>query len=125
MGIYWIAGSVVRGIQQVVINKHYDKMDFEDIIKKNEVKSAKKIEKMKKQQEMINAYASMNTKNIQNKTNIPTGNNYTNYPAKSDISSKTDTSNASSVDYSKNYKPGSMMAKANMVKEFNERNNRD
>ena len=46
MGLYWIAGSVVRGIQQVVINRHIDKMDFDDIIKKNSVKSAKKLEKM-------------------------------------------------------------------------------
>ena len=29
MGLYWIAGSVVRSIQQVVINKHIDKMDIE------------------------------------------------------------------------------------------------
>lgn len=123
MGIYWIAGSVVRGIQQVTINKYYDKMDFEDIIKKNEVKSAKKIEKMKKQQEMINAYASMNTKNIQNKANMPTGNNNDNYSANTNTSSKANVSSTSNVDYSKNYKPGSMMAKANMVKEFNERNN--
>ena len=67
MGIYWIAGSVVRSIQQVVINKHIDKMDFDEIIKKNSAKSAKKLEKMKEQQERLEAYASMNTKNIQKK----------------------------------------------------------
>lgn len=117
MGIYWIAGAVVRGIQQIAINKHFDKMDFEDIIKKNEVKSAKKIEKMKKQQEMINAYASMNTKNIQNKANISTDN-------VSKTSSKKE-DNQVKVDYSSKYKPGSMMAKANMVKEFNEKNNKE
>ena len=33
MGLYWIAGSVVRSIQQVVINKHIDKMDIDEIIK--------------------------------------------------------------------------------------------
>ena len=27
MGLYWIAGSVVRSIQQVIINKHIDKME--------------------------------------------------------------------------------------------------
>ncbi len=125
MGIYWIAGSVVRGIQQVVINKHFDKMNFEDIIKKNEVKSAKKIEKMKKQQEMINAYASMNTKNIQNNANRPTGYNHTNTSSSTGTSAKANTTSSSNVEYSSKYKPGSMMAKANMVKEFNEKNNRD
>ena len=32
LGLYWVAGSVVRSIQQVVINKHIDKMDFEQLI---------------------------------------------------------------------------------------------
>ena len=32
MGIYWIAGAVVRCIQQIVINKHIDKMDIDEII---------------------------------------------------------------------------------------------
>ena len=50
LGLYWVAGSVVRSIQQVVINKHIDKMDFDEIIKKNSAKSAKKLEKMKQNQ---------------------------------------------------------------------------
>ena len=45
MGIYWVAGSVVRCIQQVVINKHIDKMDFDELIKKNQEKAAKKVKK--------------------------------------------------------------------------------
>ena len=32
MGIYWIAGSVVRSIQQIAINKHIDKMDLDAMI---------------------------------------------------------------------------------------------
>lgn len=47
MGIYWIAGAVIRSIQQVVINKHIDKMDFDYIIEKNKDKAAKKMEKKK------------------------------------------------------------------------------
>ncbi len=46
MGLYWVAGSIIRSIQQVVINKHIDKMDFDEIIQKNSVKSTKKIQKM-------------------------------------------------------------------------------
>ncbi len=116
MGIYWIAGSVVRSIQQIAINKHFDKMDFEDIIKQNEGKSKKKMEKLQKQQDMMAAYANMNTKSIQSKANIGS-NNASNSNTTNDSSSK--------VNYSTNYKPGSMMAKANMVKEFNEKNNKD
>ena len=35
MGIYWIAGSVVRSIQQILINRHIDKIDMDEVIKKN------------------------------------------------------------------------------------------
>ena len=39
-------------------------MNFDEIIQKNSAKSAKKLEKMKENQEKLNAYANMNTKNI-------------------------------------------------------------
>ena len=129
MGLYWVAGSVVRGVLQVVVNKHLDKMDFDEIVKKNEVKSAKKIEKMKQQQELINAYANMNTKKIQSRANMPTGSDNTSGTKKPDIKKDTEkdnsTNSGANVDYGRSYKPGSMMAKANMVKEFNERNNKN
>ena len=117
MGLYWVAGSVVRSIQQVVINKHIDKMDFDEVIKKNSAKSAKKIEKMKKTQERMNAYASMNTRSIQNKANVSSGN------SQSQVQ-KADADRTADGTYSRtNAKPGSMMSKANMVKDYNERNN--
>ena len=118
MGIYWIAGSVVRSIQQVVINKHIDKMDFDEIIKKNSAKSAKKLEKMKEQQERLEAYASMNTKNIQKKAS------FNNTASNSTSNDKQSNDSSSTGYYNANAKPGSMMSKANMVKDFNERNNR-
>ena len=112
MGLYWTAGSVVRGIQQVIINRHFDKMDFEDIIKKNSVKSAKKMEKLKKNQERMNAYANMNTRNMQNKANV----NY------SMTEKEKEEAMRKATDYSRmnNAKPGSMAAKANRVREYNE-----
>lgn len=114
MGLYWIAGSVVRSVQQILVNKHMDKLNFDDIIQKNSVKSAKKLEKMQKQQEMINAYASINTKKIQNKVNVPNAGSAEN---------QTEDKNVTGY-YNPNAKPGSMMAKANMVKDFNEKNNK-
>ena len=115
MGLYWVAGSVVRSIQQVIINKHIDKMDFEEIIKKNSVKSAKKMEKIKKQQEMMKEYSNINTRNIQSKASASTTGNTASF--NSDQSSDTSQSTYSKA------KPGSMMAKANMVRDYNERNN--
>ena len=124
LGLYWIAGSVVRCIQQVVINKHFDKMDFDEIIKQNSAKSAKKMEKLKKQQEMLSNYANLNTKNIQSRAN-----SYNN-PANSNASEK---DSSSGSDYSGssssknvgtgNANPKSITAKANLVKQYNERNN--
>ncbi len=127
MGLYWVAGSVVRSIQQVVINKHIDKMDFDQLIAKNSAKNTKKIEKMKQAQERMNAYANMNTRNIQNKSvqarsmqnkaNVNTG-----------VSEKEKNADqaASQSTYGRgNAKPGSMLEKANMVRDYNERNNRN
>lgn len=104
MGIYWIAGSVVRTIQQIAINKHIDKMDFDKIVEKNKEKYEKQREKMAEKGgydlNTMNKYASMRTKNI--------------------------TSNQE-VDYSNNTnvkEAGSLASKANLVKQFNERNNK-
>ena len=118
LGLYWVAGSVVRCIQQIVINKHFDKMDFDEIIKQNSVKSAKKMEKLKKQQEMLNNYANMNTRNIQSRAK-----SYNN-PA-SDTDGSESSSSSSSTDSTKkeNINPKSITAKANLVKQYNEKNN--
>ncbi len=35
LGLYWIAGAVIRGIEMVIINKHFDKMDMDAFIEKN------------------------------------------------------------------------------------------
>lgn len=116
LGIYWIAGSVVRSIQQVVINKHIDKMDFNDIIAQNSEKSAKKIEKLKASQEKMNAYANMNTKKVQNRANVMSG--------MSEQEKEEAMKKATEYYNSKEPKPGSMMAKANIVKQYNEKNNK-
>lgn len=120
MGLYWIASAVVRTILMIIINKQLDKMSFEEIIKKNSIKSAKKMERIQKQQEIMNTYANMNTRNIANKANLNTG-------AGDDSSSSSKTipnKKIPNVEYSSKSKPGSIAAKANMVKEYNEKNNK-
>ena len=42
IGIYWIVGAVIRSVQMVVINRHYMKIDLNDLIEKNKEKAAKK-----------------------------------------------------------------------------------
>ena len=144
MGLYWIAGSVVRTIQQIAINKYIDKMDFDALIQQNSKKSAKKMEKLKERQEKLNAYANMNTRNIQTNTNTQTKNaaqSKTNNQAAQTKpsmqnraaakSSMTDEEREAAMQKSTEYykqgnaKPGSLMARANMVKQYNEKNNKD
>ena len=122
MGLYWIAGSVVRSVQQVVVNKYFDKMDFDKLIAENTEKSqkklaknAKKMEKLQKQQEMINQYSAMKTKNIQNKANMSTG-------VSAKDAAKATNNPSTSTTKGTNAKPGSMMEKANMVRLYNEKN---
>lgn len=118
MGLYWIAGSVVRSVQQVIINKHIDKMDLTEIIEKNKEKSAKKMEKIKENQAKLQEYANMKTKGIE----TTAAKSYS-QRAQEAVEKSSDINAASGG--SSSAKPGSMMAKANMVKEFNERNNKD
>lgn len=132
MGLYWVAGSVVRSIQQVVINKHIDKMDFDEVIKKNSAKSAKKLEKMKQTQERMNAYANMNTRNIQankgnnqKKPNAVSATSTSAQPKGKSMAEKASVSSGAGTVNTGKAKPGSMLEKANMVKDYNERNNRN
>lgn len=113
MGIYWIAGAVIRSVQQVVINKHIDKMDFDEVIEKNKEKAAKKVAKQNAKYERMQEYASMNTRNM----NV----NKTSNISEAEREAKLAKANEY---YSKNAKPGSMAAKANMVREYNEKNSR-
>ncbi len=117
MGLYWIAGAVVRSIQQVLINKHIDKMDLDEVIKKNEEKAKKKMEKAGVQAEKMAAYANMSTKNVNSAPKKSTKPEMTQEEKEEAIKKSTEY-------YSQNAKPGSMMAKANMVKQYNEKNNK-
>ena len=104
MGIYWIAGSVVRTIQQIAINKYIDRMDIDKIVEKNKEKYEKQREKLAEKGgydlNTMNKYANMRTKNI---------------------------TSDKEIDYSKNLnvsEAGSLASKANLVKQFNEKNNK-
>ena len=35
LGIYWIASAVVRSIQQLLINRHLNKMNIDDLVNEN------------------------------------------------------------------------------------------
>ena len=112
LGIYWVMSSVVRLVQQYFLNKHFEKINLDDIIKKNQEKAKAKREKMGIAENQIRNAAQMNTRRtMSDKANTET------FAEKEMLLEKANIAKA-------NAKPGSMAAKANMVKEYNERNNR-
>lgn len=115
MGIYWIAGAVVRCIQQIVINKHIDKMDIDEIIEKNSAKAEKKIKKQQENIQRMNEYATMNTRNMGIGDKARLANNA------SDNGKNANNSVAGDFTKTVNAKPGSLAAKANMVTDYNNR----
>ena len=104
LGIYWISGSVVRSIQQLIINRHMNKIDLQDLIDENMKKLEKKREKAGLPPQKITNQAHQNVRNI----NPNQG--------KNDQKLEEAYKNASKA------KPGSITAKANMVRDFDERN---
>lgn len=119
MGLYWIAGSVVRSIQQVAINKYIDKLDIDAEIKKNVEKRNAKLRKKGIDPEKLNRNASLNTRNM-----APSSNQQIRSRASSMTQEEKDEAMRKATEYyNKNKaKPGSISAKANMVRDYNERN---
>ena len=119
MGLYWVIGAVVRSIQQVAINKHIDKMDIDAEIEKNVEKYKEKLKKQGIDAAKLQAASRINTKNISTKTSYQ--NSSAKRPAKTE-EEKAEDIRKSTEYYNKNAKPGSLAAKANMVKQYNEKN---
>ncbi|MDD3795161.1 MAG: YidC/Oxa1 family membrane protein insertase [Lachnospiraceae bacterium] len=119
MGIYWIAGAVVRSIQQVVINKHIDKMDMDEIMKKNLEKANKKREKQGLPPQKITNNAKLNTRNIASESSGSTVNKNSKEDIQSRINKSTEYYNQNT-----NAKPGSLASKAQMVKQYNDKNHK-
>lgn len=111
LGIYCICSALVRGIQQFFVNRHIENLDLEAVMAKNEEKAKKKREKMGLSEDYIKKAAQIKTKSIDNKANVS-------------VSAGTEEKLAKAAEYKANAKAGSLASKANMVKEFNERNSR-
>ena len=116
MGIYWIAGAVIRSIQQVLINKHIDKMDIDAMVEENVEKIREKEEKEGKKDKSrvssstMNTYSSMNTRRLKDRSSTAVS---------ADQERK-----AQQARQGKKYKAGSLAEKANMVSSFNETDQR-
>ena len=112
LGIYWVASAAVRSVQQLIINKHMDKIQVEDLISENMKKMEKKREKAGLPPQKITNQAHQSVKNI---NKIEKGSSNTDAATRAQKVEE-------SYQKASNAKPGSITAKANMVKAFDERN---
>ena len=113
LGIYWIASAVVRSIQQILINRHLNKMNIDDLVNENMKKMEAKRAKEGLPPQKITNQANQSTKNIN--TKIDKGSSNTNAEERARKVEE-------SYQNARNAKPGSITAKANMVRDFDERN---
>jgi len=117
LGLYWVAGGVFRCIQQIIINKYMDRMDVEELLKKNLEKANKKREKKGLPPQKLSSTAGANARNIPEAKSPET-------PKKTNLSSQA--SKSSTTDSTELYKStsdskkGSIASKAGMVKKYNE-----
>ena len=128
IGVYWIAGAVIRSIQQVVINKQIDKIDVDELVKKNEEKRKQKLIKQGIDPSKVNSYANMNTKKLASPTqNTPKRSmsekaNVKSVSGKSQNKAMEEAMESGTSVSTKKYKEGSIAAKANMVRDYNANN---
>lgn len=109
VGLYWVAGPVVRSVIQVITNKHIEKIDFDEEIRKNIEKAGKKKKKESFTERALAEAAKMNTKAIES----------------SGLSQKEKEEQLRKANeyYKKvSANPDSIAAKANMVRKFDEKN---
>ena len=113
IGVYWITSSVVQIVQQIIINNKMNHIDVEQMVQANidklNAKRARKGLPPKKITNTATAYVEQVKKQ----------------EARVERKEQRDEEIKKATDYYKNTtaKPGSLAAKANMVKMFNEKNN--
>lgn len=125
MGLYWIAGSVIRSLQQIFINRSVDRMDMDAFLKKQEEKNRKKAEKRGDKPtayERMMEYSQMNTKNGQQSLSGAPAPKHKTLSEKAGYQNRGSKGSASAADTQqevRKYRKGSLSEKANMVAEYN------
>lgn len=113
IGLYWITSSVVQIVQQLIINAKMDKIDVEQMVQQNidkiNAKRAKKGLPPKKISNTASAYAEQVRK--QEERDARKG-------------EREEQMKKSTNYYNSSAKSGSLASKANMVKMYNEKNNK-
>ena len=121
MGIYWIAGAVVRSVQQVAINKRIDSIDVDELVKQNLEKLNRKRAKQGLPPEKMQNNARITTRNINVESN-KTGKMSMKEKLMEEAARAKDLPESGTASSTQGApKKGSLAARANMVKEYNDR----
>lgn len=118
IGIYWVASSVFMIIQQVIVNAYLNRVDIDEMIRKNVEKANKKRAKKGLPPQKINQNATASLKSMQAAAEKEEA-------LRAEKLEKTKKQvEASNVYYNNDAKPGSIASKANMVAKYNEKHNK-
>ena len=108
VGLYWATSSLFQAVSQLIVNAHFNKIDMDELIKRNMEKAKKKRESKGISDKNVSSASKYNTRNIpQSKVNT---------------SNENDDKKNASVNKNANIKPGSLASKANAVRDMNNRN---
>ncbi len=118
LGIYWIAGAVVRCVQQVVINKRIDAIDIDELARQNMDKYNEKRAKKGLPPEKMKNNATLSTRNIDMTASKDSS------ARKKNAELQKKASEAQSQSSSKKVKAGSIASKAMMVQDYNEKHSK-
>lgn len=119
LGLYLIATSVIQTIITVFINRYYDKLGAETIVKKNVEKRNKKRAKKGLPPETIAKNATVSTKNVNREKAVKS---LEQIKAENEKKVK---EIKESAQYYKTAKPGSLAEKAGMVAKYNEKSSKN
>ena len=112
LGIYWCVGSLIMMLQQIFINKHLNKIGLDTIIEQNKKKAAKKAERKKAKKGI---YRENVLEAAQNKAKAKTDEGMSAAEKEAKIQKAKEAATK---------KQGSLASKANLVSEFNKKNDK-
>lgn len=102
IGLYWVAGSIFRIVQAILINRKVDSISMDDLIEKNKEKASKKNAKRAEMNKQMEEYAKKRT------STIKSASAYQNKETSDKVESV-------SIEKEKNYKSGSIADYAHML----------
>lgn len=122
LGLYWIATAVIQTIIQICINRYYDKLGVDEIVRRNVEQRNKKRDKKGLPPEKIAKNATTSTKKIDSQTKSQE--RIDKLQQKKEQNDKKVKEILEATNYYKSAKPGSLAEKAGMVAKYNEKNSK-